>query len=259
MDNKFNFFNYVDHIYVINYIHNNKYDFICKQLKRVNLDVNNISTNKLSFVFDIKYNVLNDFIDYSYIASNINDKINENSIYDINFTESYLKLSLNIYKILKISKYMNYDKILILEDDAVFINDLNYLNNVLKTLNTLNFDLLLGQGYYGFNDMDVFKECVEVNNYFIKLINKKLTSYGAALTIISKSGVNKIIDIYETLKFPITLDVLNNLNNYNLNILSVKKPLVVQDWYDYVKNESEKLNKINKWMNINDYLNNDFN
>jgi len=249
-----NWFNYIDHIFVINYINNNRYDAICKELLKVDIDIHKLSIDKFSFLFDIDYNILNNYINFENIVNDINIHINNISDFVIDYTKIYLKLGLNLYKILKISKFMNYERILILEDDAIFLKNYKYFNEALLNLNSLSFDMLLGQGYYGFNHN--FNNAIKnkwQNEFFIRTdIDSIFTSYGAAFVLLTKEGINNIINIYESLGYPIMLDTIIGLTKYNLDILTVKKPLAIQDWYFEVGDDNT-YKQINQYMDINEY------
>ena len=258
-DLKINWFNYVDHIFCINYLPNNRYNSFINKLKNVDIDINEIPISKLTFLYDnninlfnVKFNDNNDILNK--ISENINKLIKNDLIYKYEYFKPTFKLSLNIYKMLKIAEYFDYDRILYLEDDIAFINNKNYLINALNSLNELSFDILLGQGAYQFNEINIFnnKDILSFENeYFLKFNNKAVTTYGASLCILTKQGIRKLIKLYESLDYPIGLDMIFNINDFIFDIITVKKPLAIQDYYFNVSNDN--LKKINPFINIEEY------
>lgn len=258
-DLKINWFNYVDHIFCINYLPNNRYNSFINKLKNVDIDINEIPISKLTFLYDNDINLFNfKFNDdnniFNKISKNINNLIKEDLYYTYEYFNTTFKLSLNIYKMLKIAEYFDYDRILYLEDDIAFINNKNYLIDALNSLNELNFDILLGQGAYQFNETNILnnKDILSFENeYFLKFNNKVITAYGASLCILTKQGIKKLIKLYEFLDYPICLDMIFNINDFPFDLITVKKPLAIQDYYFNVNNSN--LKKINSFINIEEY------
>lgn len=266
--NKINWYNYIDHIFCINYLPNNRYDSFSKKLSEIDIDINNIPSSKLTFIYDHDLNLLNSRLSNNINMNNLLNDINKLIIndfdYKYNYTKTTLKLSLNTYHILNIAKHFNYDRILYIEDDPVFLKDKNYLINALNRINTLDFDIFLGQGCYCFNE-NMFNEDNTINGYykdnilyedeyFYKINEDVLSSYGSSICIITKSGINKLLQLDEYLNYPIAVESMfgiKNNNNIKFNILTVKKPFAVQDYYLDV--EDYKLKQLNPFININEY------
>ena len=254
--NNFNLYNYVDHIFVINYINNNRYESLCNELLNVNIDVHKLPISKFTFINDYENTLLYNYINLNDIINNVHEQIQPISKYYFIVDKKYVKVGFNTYKILKIAEYMNYERILILEDDIKFLKDLKYLDDALSDLNNSynsSFDMMLGQGDYRFNDDIQNTFDISVNKYYIKMTQyTDISSYGGVFIILSKEGIKKIINVMESYKLPIVLDTIQLIKDNNLDILSVKKPLAIQDGYFYDNNED--LNKlINPYMNINEY------
>jgi hypothetical protein len=204
---------YVDHIFIMHHINNEKYINIQKQLEY--LDILN------SGICDFYY----DFNDYSY--SNI---------------------CKNIYNIIKISNLMNFNRIIIIQDDIRCIKDKNkiieYLDNLPDNFDICLFDYQIVNNY-------TFNKDRKINNYYFGYDEL----YSDAFCIISKTGINKSLEHCNETNNEILVDHI--FNEILDNKIASNSNLFIQ--YNYINGESKNFYDINMYkrlnhINIDDFL-----
>ena len=123
MNNEINWTKYFDHIFCITYVNNGRYNSIIKELDRVGI----LTSGIFEFVYDVdhKYkDIMHNIIPADWIDRK-QSKI----------------LTIIHYKIWKICKELNFNRVLILEDDVAFLKDINKLKEYLETTNFYDITL----------------------------------------------------------------------------------------------------------------------
>ena len=184
---------YIDHIYIVDYI---KTDDIVKEKFNSELIRVGIDRNDQSFVTTFM---------------NINTPIYRN-IHD-NFFNNYsdptkdytyaTDVTLGHYYCMKLAQANNYNKILILENDAIFYDDLNtieyILGNAINAIDSNIIDLFLGgSGCIGINGNNI--DYSDTNIYID--INYKPCA-GTTFNIYNKKAYNYFIDFIESGKIAV--------------------------------------------------------
>lgn len=250
---------YLDHIFCMTYLPKNKYDKINTRLLNTGIDTKD--ADFFSWYFDIDDYSINDSIQL--LKQNFINYFNDNCDTDFrydndNYKNKYTKLGINTYHILKIAQYFNYDRIGIVEDDAVFIKDNDYIKSIMETLSSQSFDMC--QLQTTFDDCEAGNVEYLLTNNNAEIVNANILRqiypagvYGGAFIILTKSGINKVIDLFETNKFVCPLDALELIKHKtNLDCLFLLKPLCIQT--DFYKFTDEWLHTKNINMNsIYDY------
>ena len=165
--NKIDFSKYVDHIFCVHYLPNNRLENISKQFDYIGIDIHN--NNLFSFEYGIENQLFADQIkDYC-------NKYNKLFKGAFNYQRYMFEVGLNIYHILKIAQYKKYKRIIIFEDDIKFLKDLDYF----KSLEGIEFFGLVECGRGTFEEIEKsfgkFYHIYLKNNsalYEIKSINR---------------------------------------------------------------------------------------
>ena len=249
---------YVDYIYCLNYLPNGRTESLENKLLNVGIDPSN---NKFIYFFnDVEHIICSNeeqqliYRTKSFFAYNLFTKI---QIFDQE-TKYEIIVGYNTYKVLKMAQYMGYERIMIFEDDIVFHKDHNFIIENLEIINNLDFDYCMLQTIFlncWFGDKKCLLEngcSIESDNIF--RINKytDLGLYGGGAIILTKHGINKIIDFFETNNITVCIDALANKNSYNnFDIIFTPEPLIIQD--KFFTSELNKIPMLNKNLNIDNY------
>ena len=114
---------------------------------------------------------------------------------------------------------------LIFEDDAVLVADFkNKLDNLLKELEKVNFDIL----YLNINcDRHFGTKCKQYTTITENTMKPNIIGYGLYGYIINRKAANILIKHALPIKYPVDVYLMYNQQyNKNLNFLQVKTPLV---------------------------------
>ena len=258
--NMIDFSKYVDHIFCINYLPNHKKDKISKTLNAIGINTND--SKLFSFAYDIEHNIFKDVYtdmleqSFKFYAENIcypGCKLTKEN-------NSYIfYVGLIVYKILKMSKYLNYERIIIFEDDILFLKDHNYLINAFDFLNTQIFDMCICQTTFencwtGDKKLLIKEgECQDLGNDMFLKTNEPLGVYGASFVILTKTGIDKIIKYFEEYNLIVALDSLDPIRDkMNLETIFALKPLCIQEHMLEWSIGVQRCKNIN--MNINEYI-----
>lgn len=137
------FSDYFDKVYLINLLEReDRKNFIINELKSLGIYDELIETNKLEIVEAIKL---------PWITENIVKAFADNGTGNLYSCGSHnvglYNCTCEHYKVMKKSMIKGYNRILILEDDACFLKD---INAIIKALDTMpeNFDILHLEGFY---------------------------------------------------------------------------------------------------------------
>lgn len=162
MDGKIDWNKYFDHIFCIHYISEDRIERhhqLINELKRVGIYDSGI----FSFIYDENSIITNEIYE--------NVRNNEYCSYD-----KYAKrVTINHYKAFNISKFCNYKKILILEDDICFLKDIQQIEYYLNQASNNDTDLIM-YDYITYkmdneNELNCFATCYQLNyNGIIKMI-----------------------------------------------------------------------------------------
>lgn len=209
---------YVDHIYIVNYTLTNKYylEHFYKELNKVN-----INRNDIDFVTDFQN------IDTPFWKS-IYDKLMTSRNFEYGYQFS---CSMGHYYCMKHAQNNNYENILILENDAVFFDNIEtivyLLDNVKYLIDNDKCDLFLGgSGCIDFNGKEIDYNSVGVYNC------GGLNSFiaGTTFNLYNKRGYNTYINLIENGTYYI-IDMYDKI--YNIEKLWICNPLIcVQKEWD---------------------------
>lgn len=243
--------NYVDKVYVINLLsRTDRREFIINEMKDIGVYDDLISTNKLEIV---------DAVPNPGFNKEVLEKFNQVNNSDIGSCGLYF-CALEHYKILKRAQYYGYERILILEDDACFLRNINELYRALDFMPE-NFSILHMEGYYF--PANTGASCEEWTNVLADDIkaarwheNGYFRLWAAAALIYSKKGMEKYIEMQENCfrgsDVP-TLIIDEDAYFYTM-------PLFIQESKNYLKSDISKYvkdadntNIYNSKININDY------
>lgn len=259
--NKINWHKYVDHIFCLEYLPDNRFNTISKTL--FDIGINIYDTMFFSFLFDYNHCLFNDQINniinnsfnkYNNVKSNRTLRLNNNQ-HGYSFYVGLME-----YKALKISQYFNYERIIIFEDDIIFLKDIDYIINALDFLNTEEFDICLcqttfEQSFHGIKSYLVqYAKCIDLDNNMFLRTNNILGVYGGSFIILTKRGINKLINYYESNDIIICLDMLDAIReDIKLDTLFALKPLCLQQhmlkWNDKtLKDKNVNINNINEYI-----------
>lgn len=194
----------VEHIYCINYIKNNRKPIIQKEFDFIGINYND--SNIFSWEYDYDDNVYD--LRQKYEIERDKNKYYQNKFeyypYDLRF-ETF-KLSLRNYSIMKKSLDLGYNKIMVFEDDIVFLKDINYIKHILDNQD-FNCDILLlgpsARFSRLFNDdiHDVYAE--NVYNFYDYYVTNRNTHYFdlycAGCNIYSRDAMKAYIYIIENI------------------------------------------------------------
>ena len=131
----------VEHIYCINYIKNNRK----KQLEQEfdYIGINYLDNSLFSWEFDYDDNVLNLKEKYELEKKKNELCFQKFDYYTYELKFETFKLSLRNYSIMKKSLDLGYKKIMIFEDDIVFLKNINKIKTILDNLDYSNNLILL--------------------------------------------------------------------------------------------------------------------
>lgn len=246
---------YADYIFCINYLPNNRLTNISQTLTNIGIDIND---NKFfSFMYDVEHklfmNEFNDIKENTFKLLNLNKRFNQNN------TPYLFNVGMITYKILKIAQYFKYKKIIIFEDDIIFLKDKNYLKNALDFINNEDFDLCMCQTTFLDNihgNIEFYKHNKLFQYLGTDMFMKTSTNigiYGGSFMILTDACINKLIDFFESYNVVTCLDNLDGLYHIlNLTRLFAIKPLCIQSDMLSWTLDKIKLNNIN--ININEYI-----
>ena len=265
-----NWKNYVDQIYVITHTKRINNEYFYNELKRVGIyDSNimfifeNIQTPFYKELFNIivKNNNADKYVDQGYNS----DDIKRNTEYSKVFNSVIAH-----YYCLKHAQQHEYSKILILEDDLLFLKDLNQIETLLN--NAYNFYsegfIYLGNLSFIINDKyNTTYQCTEtfndeINRFYINTVY----GGGAAFNIYDKKAYEYLINFYESYNYaPLDLYSIiyeNALEENSIKILYSNTHIAIQyDWLkfflfatrlyniEYINNKYEILNGMIGFVN----------
>ena len=247
---------YADYIFCINYLPDNRLKDISKTLIDIGIDIND--STYFSFMYDIEHKM---FLDEYYVMwqksySFLNNVGHFMPIDTNNYRFFYLAII--TYKILKIAQYFKYERIIIFEDDLIFLKDLEYIKNTLDFVNTQNFDMCSLQttfldcwhGLYEY--ISKLDYVTNLNNYTLFKTNSNLGVYSGGFLILTKNGINNIIDFFETNNIIIWLDALEGRRHmFNCKYMFILKPLCIQKWM--LEIPIDNLMEFNANINLDEY------
>ena len=241
----------VEHIYCINYIKNNRKKQIEQEFDYI--EINYLDNSLFSWEFDYDDNVLNLKENYE-----LEKKKNELCFqkfdyypYDLKF-ETF-KLSLRNYSIMKKSLDLGYKKIMIFEDDIVFLKNINKIKTILDNLDYSNNLILLAPSAkfsyllsYKFHNQ--YKENV-YNFYEYYVTNKNLhyfDLYCAGCNIYDEEAMKAYIYIIENICCisPDLYFYYEQYPNTKINICATLYPICFQR--SDIDKELENFHRLNK-------------
>lgn len=258
-DSKIDWKKYADYIFCLNYLPNNRKESISQKLTNLGIDIND--NEFFSFSYDIDHNIFKDH--YNDMMEKSFNIFNQNAYY----TKSYLDkdkhdyifyLGSNIYHTLKIAQHLNYKRIILFEDDLLFLKDHNYIIKAMDFIKTQDFDICMCQtnfmdAWAGIKSEILINDSGEDlgNDMFMK-VNVPLGLYGGGFIILTKSGIDKIVKYFEENNMIVCLDVLDALRDkMNLETIFALKPLCIQEHMLEWPLERQHSQNIN--MNVNEY------
>ena len=254
--NKIDFSKYVDHIFCIHYLPNNRLENISKQFDYIGIDIHN--NNLFSFEYGIENQL---FVDQIKDYCNKYNKLFEGAF---DYQRYMFEVGLNIYHVLKIAQYKKYKRIIIFEDDIKFLKDLDYIKNALDYIFEQDFDYVhcdpnYTRMYRGIEDYLFSYNLISKpdNPYFYKLkyAYKQTCIYDAGFMILSSNAIDLIISLFEKSQITTGLDMIYNpiwVNDIsNLKIYGAIKPLAIQD--KIINKDKDYLNSVNVHLNIEEY------
>ena len=256
MNNKIEWNKYVDHIFCLQYLSNNRLNEISNTLKSINVNIDD--PKFFSFVYDYEHCIFNNH--YQNMKEDSFDFFNKNVYYSsahlYNDKHNHIfYLGLNTYRALKIAQYFKYDRIIIFEDDIKFLKDIDYIIKAMNFVKEQDFDICMCQtafnnAWHGIKDYLIESGCKDLgNNMFLKT-KEPLGLFGGGFIILTNKGINKIINYYENNNLMVCIDVLDELRHLtNLETLFALKPLCVQDSYF----DDPNIKEVNDNINIEEY------
>lgn len=229
-DIKIDWKKYVDKIYCLTLAGKNK-NKLYSELKRVDILDSGIYY-ETEFIKSPIYEKLCNSC-YTFLTRD-NGYISEyNYIFDI---------TLNEYYFMKHAQANNYDRILIIQDDCVFLKNKQYIVDILETslkeLDKNNSGLYLGQLYYvhypfyniGFSSVKTFfyENKSIINNCISYDINKSAILGGAAFNIYCKDAYEYYIKNVENFDVLYEDDNYNHYLENNINVYFNETPVCIQ-------------------------------
>jgi hypothetical protein len=250
---------YVDHIFCLQYLHNNRLNEITKTL--TNLGINVYDSKFFSFVYDYEHCIfMNQYQNMKEESFNFfNNNVYFEGSYLENDKHNYIfYLGFNTYRTLKIAQYFNYDRIIIFEDDIKFLKDTDYIIKAMDFVKEQDFDICMCQttfmdAWHGIKSYLVEDGCQDFGNDMFLKTELPLGIYGGGFIILTNKGINKIVDYYENHNLMVCLDALDTLRDkMQLSTLFALKPLCIQrNMIDEWSEEQRKEENIN--MIIEEY------
>ena len=248
---------YVDYIFCLQYLHNNRLNEITKTL--TNLGINVYDSKFFSFVYDFEHCIFMN--QYQNMKEESFNFFNENKYYegshlDINQHNYIFYLGFNTYRALKIAQYFNYDRIIIFEDDIKFLKDINYIIDAMNFVKTQDFDICMCQttfmeGWHGDKDSYIIHGYAEdIGSDMFVRTKFPMGLFGGGFIIFTNKGINKIIKFYEDNNLMVCIDALDTLRDkMNLNTLYALKPLCIQENFF----NDPYIDRMNKYIDLNNY------
>ena len=216
---------YFDHIYCICNISTNKFDKIKNELKRVGILDSNI------FSWKITTNLLLDHITYdlTYKKEEYNTQLIKNKSIDL------IKANLDIFTEAKLLKY---NKILIIEDDACFLKDINEIKKILENLPN-DYDICHFDWIYPYIDDNNINNIIDIENRIKKSTINKYFIYSEGSYITTCNAYSRQMIEY----------IINNINEYFNNKICMpiddfllyiiySYQIQISDDYEYIYNKN---------------------
>ena len=211
---------YIDHIYIVDYIKTDPqvtYKFNCELLRiginRNNTDFVTTFMNINTPLYEVLFNKFN--------KSNTNDKYS----YTFDCTIWH-------YYCMKLAQSKNYKRILILENDGIYYDNLNTIENILYQMeivfNDGSCDLFLGgSGCIGLNG-----EKINYDDNYIYQINFKTFFAGTTFNVYNDKAYNYFINHIENFNFNV-IDEYHQIYFYSdIKIWISNIPICVQQNWD---------------------------
>ena len=149
---------------------------------------------------------------------------------DLKYDKHFYDVTLGHYYCLKQAQEFGYEKILILENDVVFLKDVNLIEQILELVNEniYKFDVIL-------NSLTYFATEEDINN--IDLIDSEVVlSVDATGNFYNKNSIQKIIDIIEK-KYLVYIDYYDVWFEEGIkHITTLNVPICCQDKMFYEDN-----------------------
>jgi len=242
--------NYIDKVYVINLLsREDRRNFIIDEMKAIGVYEDLISTNKLEIV---------DAVPLPGFNKEVLNSFNEINCSDIGSCGLY-NCAVEHYRIIKRAYHYGYEKILILEDDACFIKDLNEIFRALDFMPD-NFNILHMEGYYFPSNTGA--SCEDWTNILSDSVkaakwheNGYFKLWAAAALIYSRNGMKEYIEMQESCFRGSDVPTLLIENSYFYTtplFIQESKNYLASDITKYVK-DADDTNIYNSKININDY------
>lgn len=206
---------YFDHIFCITYLENNRYKKICEELDRVGI----LKSGIFEFYYDCDYkykDIMHDALPADWVDRD-QSKI----------------LTIYHYKLWKIIGKLNFNRVLILEDDVAFLKDLTKLQYYLDTAN--------------FGDITLFDyTCASISNDSIE------SFFSTACYSLNKIGANVLAYNFEknsfavcdTLLFTdkiISANIQSFNEKYNLKYIQTIENFYLKDIGNYNLNYTNRI------------------
>ena len=243
--NKIDWHKYADYIFCLHYLENNRLNEISKTLTNININI--FDTSFFSFSYDIEHCIFKE--QYQNMKETSFYFFNKHAQFDgsdlKNTVHNYIfYLGYNTYKTLKITQYFNYDRIIIFEDDIIFLKDTDYIIKAMDFIKEQDFDICMCQTTF----VDAWHG---IKSY---LVNYKPNGlFGGGFIILTNSGINKIVKYFEDNNLMVCIDALDTLRNVlNLNTLFALKPLCIQN--DMINWTEARRNDENINIKLEDYI-----
>ena len=214
---------YIDHIYIVDYVYTDKdiNSYFNDELKRVGIDRYDTSfvttfENISAPLYQILYN--------SFTNQTFNDDYQYNYAYDVTIAHYYC---------MKLAQAKNQNRILILENDCIFYDDVNVIDNILNQVkngfDNNEIDLFCG-------NLSVSYDNVVVMNYsdtnIYKYSNYDLFCAGAAFNIYNSNAYNVFINYIENEFYSVVDQYYIIYYKKNINIWYSHIMLCVQKNWD---------------------------
>lgn len=221
---------YFDHIYSIGYVKND--------ITKLNSELKRIGIYD-SGIYSHEYSHSNIFVDsiLQCILRNDMDKYEED--------HKGFDVSLTHYKIIKEAYELGYNKILIIEDDSIFLKDINRIEEILNNLpNDYELCYLNWTLYHQEN-----AEIYDYNDYFKYFkTNNDIWLFSASSYTLNRDTMLNIINFYEDILIDYNKTITTNFNNLNnIKLLNIDVVLCVMTNFNntYLSNELISIQKTN--------------
>lgn len=231
---------YFDHIYCIHFLpkHEQRFKRIQNELKRIGI----LNTDIFSWKFttDIPF--------YSIIQKYSNHRHNQ-----VKNEIGMFACAMAHYEIYKEAFYLNYNRILVLEEDVIFLKDINLIEKLLDHMpktDVILFDKFCFNKYIYINHLQ--NAYYNYNEYY-KLFDKNCIAYcSGACYSLNKLAYSTFIKQQEKC-FYNPDEIWNNYND-NVEANKLTKSFVIQNLC-YQKQFKDSLHGENQFSNLNVYKN----